>query len=61
MCEFELVVNGKIVFRDVIYAKDENGKVTVKDVVGSSREYLKHKIVEVDVNSKRLVLNLTKK
>ncbi|MEM2129374.1 MAG: CooT family nickel-binding protein [Candidatus Bathyarchaeia archaeon] len=61
MCELELVVNGKIVFKDVIYAKDENGKVIVKDIAGSSREYPNHKIVEVDINSKCLVLNLTKK
>jgi predicted RNA-binding protein len=57
MCEFDLVINGKNVFRDVVYAKDENGKVTVKDVTGEIREYKNRKIVEVDVNSTRLVLS----
>jgi len=56
MCEFEVVINGKTVFRDVIYAKAENGKVIVKDIAGELREYRNCKIVEVDVNSTRLVL-----
>jgi predicted RNA-binding protein len=57
MCEFNVVLNGKIVFKDVVYAKLENNIVTVKDVLGTSREFKNCKITEVDVSSTRLVLS----
>lgn len=56
MCEFKVLLNGKEVFKDVVYAKVENGKVMVRDVIGESREFKNCKIVEVDVNATRLVL-----
>ncbi len=58
MCEFKVFLNGKEVFKDVIYAKVEDGKVTVRDVIGESREFKNCKIVEIDVNNTRLVLAL---
>ncbi len=57
MCEFDLVVDGKVVFREVIYAEAEDGKVVVKDVTKESREYPNTRIVKVDVNLRRLVLS----
>jgi len=57
MCEFDVIVDGKIVFTDVIYAKAQGGKVVARDVMGGSREYENLQIVEVDVNSARLVLS----
>jgi len=57
MCEFDLIVEGKIVFRDVIYARADHGKVIVKDILGKSSEYPNCRIEEVDVNSTRLVLS----
>jgi predicted RNA-binding protein len=56
MCEFDVILNGKTVFKDVVYAKVESDKVIVKDVLGKSKEFKNCKIVEVDVNSTRLVL-----
>jgi len=56
MCEFNVVVEGKVVFRDVIYAKAEGNKVVVKDILGESKEFENSRIDEVDVNSVRLVL-----
>ncbi|MCS7115003.1 MAG: CooT family nickel-binding protein [Nitrososphaerota archaeon] len=56
MCEFKVFLNGKEVFKDVVYAKAENGKVLVRDVIGESREFKNCKIVEIDVNKTRLVL-----
>ena len=56
MCEFNVVFNGKTQFKDVVYAKAENGNVTVKNVLGEKKEFKNVKIVEVDVNSTRLVL-----
>jgi predicted RNA-binding protein len=57
MCEFDLTVDGKIVFRDVIYAKAEDGEVIVRNILGESKEYKNRGIEEVDVNHTRLVLS----
>ncbi len=57
MCEFKVILNGKTVFKDVVYAKKENDRIIVKDVLGKSKEFKDCKIVEVDVNSTRLVLS----
>ncbi len=56
MCEFKVILDGKEVWDDVVYAKAEGGKVTVKDVSGQAKEFKNCKIVEVDVNTTRLVL-----
>ncbi len=51
------MVQGEIVFRDVVYAKAEGRKVVVRDVLGGSKEFKNCRIAEVDVNSVRLVLS----
>lgn len=56
MCEFKVILNGKEVWNDVVYAKAEGAKVTVKDVAGQTKEFKNCKIIEVDVNTTRLVL-----
>jgi len=56
MCEFKVVLNGRVVWNDVVYAKVENGKVILRNVAGQSKEFKNCKIVEVDVNTTRLVL-----
>jgi predicted RNA-binding protein len=60
MCEFKVILDGKTVFKDVIYAKTESNNVIVKDVLGESKEFRNCKITEVDVNSTRLVLSTLK-
>lgn len=57
MCEFKVALDGKIVFRDAVYAKMESNNVTVKDVLGDAKNFRNCKIIEVDVNSTRLVLS----
>jgi len=57
MCEFTIILNGKTVFKDVIYAKMESNNITVKDVLGKTKEFKNCKITEVDVNSTRMVLS----
>jgi len=57
MCEFTVIFNGKAVFKDVIYAKMESNNVVVKNVLGESKQFRNCKIIEVDVNSTRLVLS----
>jgi predicted RNA-binding protein len=43
-------------FKDVIYVKVEGDNVVVKNILGEGKEFKNCKIVEVDVNSTRLVL-----
>jgi predicted RNA-binding protein len=57
MCEFKLILNGETVFKDVVLAKVKGSNVSVKDVLGQSKEFKNCKILEVDVNSTRLVLS----
>ena len=47
-------------FKDAVYAKAEKGNVTVKSILGESKEFKHCKIIEVDVNATRLVLASTK-
>jgi predicted RNA-binding protein len=60
MCEFEVSLKEKTVFKDAIYAKAEGNKVIVKDVLGTSKVFENCKITEVDVGSERMVLSSTK-
>jgi predicted RNA-binding protein len=57
MCEFKVILEGKEVFKDVVYAKMERGKVILRDVLGESLQLSNCRITEVDVNSTRLVLS----
>ena len=56
MCEFTVILNGQIVFKDVVYAKMENNNVIVKDILGEPKEFKNCKIIEVNVTSTRLTL-----
>jgi predicted RNA-binding protein len=57
MCEFNVLLNGKIQFKDVVYAKAENVRVITKNVLGQAKIFENCRIVEVDVNSAKLILN----
>jgi predicted RNA-binding protein len=57
MCEFTVILDGEAVFKEAVHAKIKEGKVTVTDALGESKEFKNCKIVEVDVNSTRLVLS----
>ncbi len=60
MCEFNVILSGKILFRDVVYVKTEGNNVTAKNILGEAKEFQNCKITEVDVNSTRLVLKALK-
>jgi predicted RNA-binding protein len=60
MCEFNVILNGKTLFKDVVYVKTEGNNVTVKNILGENKEFKNCKIVEVDVNATRLVLATVK-
>jgi predicted RNA-binding protein len=57
MCEFKVILDGEMVFKDAVHAKKESNNVIVRDVLGESKEFKNCKIIEVDVNSTRLVLS----
>ncbi len=56
MCEFNVILNGKTDFKDVIYAKVVGDTVTVKNILGQTREFKGSRIAEVDVPNTRMVL-----
>jgi len=60
MCEFNVILNGKTLFKDVVYAKTEGNNVTVKNILGEAKEFKNCKIIEVDVNATLLVLAAAK-
>ena len=60
MCEFNIILNGKILFKDVIQVKTENSTVTAKNVLGETKQFKNCLITEVDVNTTKLVLTPTK-
>ena len=60
MCEFNVILNGKVEFRDVIYVKVDGDNVTVKNIMGAAKEFQGCRIVEVDVPNTRLVLTSVK-
>lgn len=57
MCEFNVILDGKIQFKDVIYSKVDGDNIIVKNIMGEAKEFKGYKIVEVDVPNTRLVLS----
>lgn len=56
MCEFKVIVEGKIVFEDSVYAKSDMKGVIVKNILGESMKFEKHLISEVNVKTASLIL-----
>ena len=61
MCEFSVLLQDKTVFRDAVYAKTDGNKVTVRNILGVSKTFENCTIIEVDVQSERLILQTAKK
>ena len=59
MCDLKVILEGKTVFEDAIFAKSEGSNVLVRDVLGNSTAFDNCTISEVDINSERLVLSST--
>lgn len=59
MCEFEVILDGKTVYKDVVYAKSDGKNVVVKDVLGSTKTFENCYIAEIDVSSEKLKLTST--
>jgi predicted RNA-binding protein len=60
MCEFNVILDGKVDFKDVIYVKVDGDSITVKNILGVAKEFKNCKILEVDVPNTRLVLHSLK-
>ena len=56
MCEFNVIVDGKVQFRDVIFSKVDGENIIVRNIMGEAKEFKGYKIVEIDVPNTRLVL-----
>ena len=61
MCEFKVILEGNTVFEDAVYAKVDGANVIVKDILGDLEEFNNCRIIEVNVNAKRLILSHIKK
>jgi len=56
MCEFKVFLDGDKIMEDVFFAKVDEGKVSVIDVIGETKIFEGVDIVEVNVLSTRLIL-----
>ncbi len=56
MCEFKVFLEGEIVMDDVLYAKVEDGKVTLRDIIGDEKVIDGIGIIEVNVISTRIII-----
>lgn len=59
MCEFKVFLDGELVAESVMYAKEEDGKVVVRGIIGEAKVFEGAVITEVDVLSTRLILTRT--
>lgn len=57
MCELKAIIENKVEFDSVIYAKTIENRVIVKDILGKSKEFKNYEITEVDINKEQLILS----
>ncbi len=61
MCEFKVYLKKdnqeEIVAEDILYAKNTEGKVTLRPILGNQVTIDNAEIIEVDVEAERLVLS----
>jgi predicted RNA-binding protein len=56
MCEFKVLLEGREIMRDVIYAQQKGDDVIIKDIIGKEMLVEEAKIIEVNVFSTKLIL-----
>jgi predicted RNA-binding protein len=57
MCELKVMLDNKEVFENVIFAKQVENKVVVKDILGQSKEFENCSINEVNISKEQLILS----
>jgi len=60
MCELKIFLDNKVVFENAIYAKAIGKNVLVKDIMGKSKEFQNHRIIEVSIAHEQLTLSSAK-
>ena len=60
MCELKIILDNAVVFENAIYAKAIGDNVLVKDIMGKSKEFQNHRIIEVNIAQEQLTLSSTK-
>lgn len=56
MCELKVIIEGKVVFENVIYAKNVGDRVVLKDILGKTMEFKNHTITEVNITNESITL-----
>jgi predicted RNA-binding protein len=56
MCEFKVMLDGKEVFKDAVYALDDGQHVLVRDILGQSMEFPGNRVAEISVQREELTL-----
>ena len=56
MCEFRILLNGKNVLEDVVYAKDDGKRLIFRTILGEAKEFPLCRIVEVNVEKEELII-----
>jgi predicted RNA-binding protein len=56
MCELKIISDNAVVFENAIYAKAINNNVLVKDIMGKSKEFKNHRIIEVNIARETLII-----
>jgi predicted RNA-binding protein len=57
MCEFTVYLNGEKVFEDAVSAELKGGKITLRNILGETKELENCQIIEVNVPYERLLLS----
>jgi len=56
VCEFKVLLGGRVVAEDVVYAREEGEAVVLRSIIGQEVRVENCRIVEVDSVRERLVL-----
>jgi predicted RNA-binding protein len=49
LCEFRVTLDGKQIMEEVVFAQEQNGEVTVSNIVGEAKTIRGARIIEVNV------------
>ena len=60
MCEFKVYLDGEKVAEDIIYARIEGNKVTIRDILGRPTVFDDTRLDELNVMTTRLLLSTIK-
>jgi len=56
MCEFRVILDGKQLMEEVIYAKIDGNKIIVRDIIGDEKTVENATILEVNVLNTQMTL-----